>query len=84
MKEFLKLLKSDKKDLAGILNNIKTDKFTTGTGIALLLLVVSNLLGYNVGKEIGIDNGTVVVSLGAIVSALINLISKDPKGNEKK
>jgi len=66
-----------------ILSNIKDNKLTTGTGVALLLLVLSNALGYNVGKEIGLDNSTVVISVGAVISAMINLISRDPKNSTK-
>ena len=66
-----------------ILSNIKDNKVTTGTGVALLLLVISNAFGYNVGKEIGLDNSTVVISVGAVISAVINLISRDPNNRTK-
>ncbi len=66
-----------------ILSNIKDNKLTTGTGVALLLLVLSNALGYNVGEKIGMDNSTVVVSVGAVISAVINIFARDPKQSTK-
>ena len=57
------------------LDNIKSDKLTTGAGIAVLLVIVANAFGYNVSEQLGMDNGTIVLSIGAGISALLNLIS---------
>ena len=59
-----------------LIKNIKDDKTTTATGIVVIVLAIASALGFNVGEKLGIDNGTVIISVGAAISGLFNLISK--------
>ena len=56
-----------------IINNIIANKKTTGTGLAVLIVLVSKLFGFDIENNIGIGLDDIALA----ISALMMLISKD-------
>jgi hypothetical protein len=59
-------------------NNIKESKFTTGAGLAVLVIAVLNAFGIDLQK-FGIN----IESLTMVISAIILLFAKDPNNKSK-
>jgi hypothetical protein len=59
-------------------NNIKESKFTTGAGLAVLVIAVLNAFGIDLQK-FGIN----IESLTMLISAIILLFAKDPNNKSK-
>ena len=66
-----------------LLDNIKNNKYTTGTGLAMLAILI--LKGFNVdlGSVVGMDTQTLALNLGTVISSMLLLFSKDPKDKPK-
>ena len=68
------------------LQNRPGNRITTntgiGTGIAVVLMFILKLCKIDVGSVVGVDSSVVVLGLSSLISALVNLIARDPKKNE--
>ena len=62
-----------------ILNNIKKDKVTTGTGLAMAVLLALRAFKIDVGQVVGMNTTDLAFNLGSVVSAVILLFARDPK-----
>ena len=61
-----------------IKSNIKQNKYTTGTGLAMLLILLLRLFKIDIGQVFDMPASDVLLYLGVGISAIISLISKDP------
>lgn len=66
-----------------LIKNIKGNSLTTstgvGTGIAVALISVLKLFKIDLGELAGVDSEYVLLGISSLVSALVNLIARDPK-----
>ena len=59
--------------------NFKKEKYTTGTGIAMLGLLALKAFKIDLGEMVGVSTGDLAITLGTVVSAVMLLFAKDPK-----
>ena len=68
------------------IKNIKGNPITTNTGLAtgisLLVLTALKLFKIDLGEMAGVDGEYIMLGLTSLISAVINLIARDPKKNE--
>lgn len=62
-----------------LFKNFKSDKLTSGSGIAMILILVLRATGVDLGQVLGIDMQVIAEVIGAIFNAILLLVSKDPK-----
>lgn len=67
------------------LENIKDNKVTTGTGVAMLLILALKAFKIDLGEVLGADTSTIALSVGSVISSILLLFAKDPRdGNIQK
>jgi hypothetical protein len=70
------------------IKNIKGNNLTTGTGagtgLAIVLIFVAKMLKIDVGEVVGVDAEFVLLGLSSLISAIVNLIAKDPEKKIKE
>lgn len=71
-----------------ILKQLKTNKVTTGTGIGVGIVTIAVIIlksfDIDLGQISGMSTESVVVNIGALISAIINLWATDKKESNLK
>lgn len=67
--------------LSSFLKNIKKDKLTSGSGIAMLIILALRAFGIDLGEVSGMDIQVVAEIIGAVFNAILLLLARDPKKN---
>ena len=65
--------------LSQFLKNIKKEKLTSGSGIAMLIILVLRASGIDLGKISGMDIQIIAEIIGAVFNAVLLLFARDPK-----
>jgi hypothetical protein len=58
--------------------NVKNSRWTTGVGFAIIAILLLKLLGVDVAEFLGMTNSEVVLYIGAAISSVLLIFSKDP------
>lgn len=67
-----------------ILENIKKNKYTTGTGLIVLALVALKAFNIDVSQKVGINIGDLAEIIGSAISGIMLLVAKDPEKKDFK
>ena len=65
--------------LSQFLKNIKKEKLTSGSGIAMLIILVLRASGIDLGEISGMDIQVIAEIIGAVFNAVLLLFARDPK-----
>ena len=68
------------------LKNIKGNPLTSNTGIATGIAVgvisIFKMFKIDLGELVGVDSEYILLALSSLISALVNMVARDPKKNE--